>query len=476
MNRAIVWFRQDLRLHDNEAIVEALKYADEALYVYIFEDKFFKEQSRFGFKRTGFHRSKFVIEAVSDLRDNLRKHGAELIIRSGKAQDIIFELANSFKSSWVFCNRERTRDELIIQDELEQKLWSIGQEIRYTRGKMLFYTQDLPFPITHTPDSFTSFKKEVEKIVPIRLPLDIPVEFKSKHGNIEKGNIPTLKDLGFANKEIKGIATKNSLRGGESESLKRLNNYFWETDHILEYCENKNNLMSTYGSSRFSPYLAQGCLSPKLIYHEIKKYESTTKNSQSGNGLIIELLWRDYFRLIGKKYGNRLFLKKGITGSISKTWSEDRKIFNKWIEGKTGVPFIDANMRELNGTGYISNKGRQNVASFLIHDLNINWQMGADYFESVLIDYDVCSNWGNWNYIAGLGNDPKEIKHYNILSQAKKFDPKAEYIRAWLPELNLMPDEYIYQPNKAPESVQYSNNIIIGKDYPPPMINTSKWL
>ena len=474
MNRAIIWFRQDLRLHDNEAIVEALKYADEAVYVYVFEDKFFKEDTRFGFRRTGLHRSKFIIEAVQDLRENLRKHGAELIVRTGKAQEVIFDLANTLKCSWVYCNRERTRDELEIQDELEQKLWTIGQEIRYSRGKMLYYTQDLPFPITHTPDSFATFKKEVERIVPIRLPLEIPSDLKSIKSKIDIGNIPTLSDLGFKISKTKGIDTKSSFLGGESEGLKRLNNYLWETNLLLDYIDNKNNPMIKDSSSRFSPYLAIGCLSPKLIYHEIKKFELVKENTQAGSALIFELLWRDYFRLTGKKYGNKIFQKKGLTGTINKKWKEDKNLFKKWREGKTGVPFIDANMRELNGTGYITNKGRQNVASFLIHDLNLNWQMGAEYFESVLIDYDVCSNWGNWNYIAGLGNDPKEIRHYNILSQAKKFDPKAKYIRSWVPELCTMPDEYIYQPSKAPASVQSTHNIIIGKDYPRPMVKLVK--
>jgi deoxyribodipyrimidine photo-lyase len=212
-----------------------------------------------------------------------------------------------------------------------------------------------------------------------------------------------------------------------------------------------------------------------LIYHEIKRYEEEKGGNQSSYQIIFELLWRDYFRLIGKKYDEKIFLRLGPLGVDHKVWSEDLSLFNKWSRGATGIPFIDANMRELNATGYLSNRGRQNVASFLINDLNINWQMGAEYFESVLIDYDVCSNWCNWNYIAGVGNDPKEYRNLNILTQAKKFDPKAEYIRQWIPEIKALPDEYIFQPDNTPEAIQIDNKVIIGRDYPHSLISSSKW-
>ena len=177
MNRAIVWFRQDLRLHDNEAITEALKFADEVLYVYIFEDTFLKSKSRFGFQRTEKHRLKFIIESVTNLRENLQASNADLIVRCGNAEDELFKIAARYKSAKIFCNRESTHDEILIQDKLEKRLWTIGQEIHYVRGKMLYYTQDLPFPISHTPESFKAYRKEVEKIVPVRRALETSLDF-----------------------------------------------------------------------------------------------------------------------------------------------------------------------------------------------------------------------------------------------------------------------------------------------------------
>lgn len=430
VNRAIVWFRQDLRLSDNEAIHDALKHADEVLYVYVFEDLFLKSNGPHGFRRTGKHRLKFIIESVEDLRLNLRSKGADLIIRCGKAQDEIFKLAKQYKSSWVFCNRERTSDEVKIQDKLEQNLWSVGQEIKYSRGKMLYYTQDLPFPITHTPDIFTNYRKEVEKITPVRKPIPEAENYKYAAKDIESGEIPTLEDYGF--EQIPSISySAFPLKGGETAGLDRLRYYLWDSRLIDTYLDTRNELVGVDYSSKFSPYLAQGCLSPKVIYHEIMKYEQFYGGNKSTYWLYFELLWRDFFRLIAKKYQNAIFQPNGLKGGRIKEFKEDQKKITDWTQGTTGQTFVDANMIELNATGFMSNRGRQNVASYLVHDLKQNWQIGAEYFEYMLIDYDVCSNWGNWNYLAGVGNDPRENRVFNLETQARRYDPENKYVDLW---------------------------------------------
>src|SRR5690606_25035916 len=145
----------DLRLHDNEALTEAIETKSEIIPIFVFDERVFFGTTKEGFEKTSAYRTKFIIEAVQDLRNSLKKLDADLIVRVGKPEEIIFELAKEFKTSWVYCNRERTDEELKVQDLLEKNLWTIGQEIRYARGKMLYYTADLPFPITQTPDNFT---------------------------------------------------------------------------------------------------------------------------------------------------------------------------------------------------------------------------------------------------------------------------------------------------------------------------------
>lgn len=444
--RAIVWFRNDLRLHDNEALYEALQCADEIIPVYVFDERVFFGHTRFGFRKTGPYRAKFIIESVSDLHRSLKQLGSTLYIRIGKPEQEIYQIAAQTKTSWVFCNRERTQEEVDVQDALEQNLWTIGQELRFCRGKMLYHTADLPFPVTHTPEIFTQFRKEVERYIPIREPFPAPAgPIRPVSVPLDAGHIPTMEDLRHEDFEYDNRAALR-FHGGESEGLKRLRYYLWESDHIKNYKETRNELLGGDYSSKFSPWLAQGCLSPKEVFHELQRYEAERGANDSTYWLFFELLWRDFFRLIAKKHCNKIFQKGGIRSEPNLKLRDDREALQRWITGATGAPFIDANMRELSSTGFMSNRGRQNVASYLVNDLKVNWQMGAEYFESLLLDYDPASNWGNWNYVAGVGNDPRENRYFNPQTQAMRYDPQGEYVAHWIPELAGLSPEEIHRP------------------------------
>ncbi|MCK6694242.1 MAG: DASH family cryptochrome, partial [Thermoanaerobaculia bacterium] len=345
--RAIVWFRQDLRLHDNEAMTTALRMADEVIPVYIFDERVFAGTTRFGFPKTGKFRAQFLLECVDDLRQNLTALGSNLLVRTGKPEYIIAELAQQVKASWVLCNRERTREEVQVQDALEQKLWCIGVELLYNRGKMLYHTQDLPMPVQHTPDTFTQFRKENENITPVRQPLPSPTAMPPLSASLDWGTMPGLQDFGFEPFKHDNRAVL-PFKGGETEGLRRLRHYLWESNAIASYKETRNGLIGADYSSKFSPWLSAGCLSPKFIYHEIKRYERERTANESTYWLFFELLWRDYFRLMGKKHGDRIFLKSGPQNKTQKHLKNNWENFNIWAEGRTGVPFIDANMRELN--------------------------------------------------------------------------------------------------------------------------------
>lgn len=428
--RIIVWFRQDLRLHDNEALVSAVARAEEVYPIFVFDERVFSAKTHWGFAKTGVFRAQFIIEAVADLRKSLQALGLDLIIRVGKAEEEIFTLAEKLRSSWVYCNREPTYEEAKIQLALEKKLWAVGQEIHYHRGKMLYYTSDLPFPITQTPEIFTQFRKEVERIVEVREPLCAPDKLKPWSVAVELGQLPNLSDFGHSEKPKDARAVLD-FKGGETAGKQRLSHYFWETNAIKTYEETRNGLIGGDYSTKFSPYLAQGCLSPKYIYAELQRYEHERGDNKSTYWLFFELLWRDFFRLMGKKHGTKIFKLGGMRDSPNKSLRSDTAAFERWANGETGEPFVDANMRELKATGFMSNRGRQVVASYLVHNLKVNWQLGAAYFESLLIDYDVCSNWGNWNYVAGIGNDPRENRQFNPQTQATRYDADGDYQRLW---------------------------------------------
>jgi len=174
-----------------------------------------------------------------------------------------------------------------------------------------------------------------------------------------------------------------------------------------------------------------GCISPRRIYYECKKYERDRINNKSTYWLVFELIWRDFFYYFIWRHGDKIYQPWGIITQGSRpNWSVDKTLLKKWIDGKTGVPLVDASMRELSLTGYMSNRGRQNVASYLVFDLGLDWRLGAAYFQSVLVDYDLSQNWGNWVAAAGLTGG--RINHFNIGRQTNQYDPERKYIKHWL--------------------------------------------
>ncbi|NES97648.1 MAG: DASH family cryptochrome, partial [Desertifilum sp. SIO1I2] len=279
--------------------------------------------------------------------------------------------------------------------------------------------------------------------------------------------------FGLCNAPSSFVRAAIAFKGGETEAQNRLQHYFWKQDRLKAYKETRNGMLGADYSSKFSPWLALGCLSPRYIYEQVKDYETQRIANDSTYWLIFELLWRDYFRLICAKHGDRIFRLSGLQG-IEIPWKEDWKRFNLWREGMTGFPLVDANMRELAATGFMSNRGRQNVASFLTKNLGINWQMGAEWFESLLIDYDVGSNYGNWNYTAGVGNDARGFRFFNILKQSKDYDPQGDYVKHWLPELINLPASKVHEPWKLLPVEQQRFNLRLGVDYPHPVVDLFK--
>ena len=364
-----------------------------------------------------------------------------------------------------------------MQNAVEQSLWTIGREVYYSRGKLLYYTSDLPFPITQTPDVFTQFRKETERMTPVREPIATPKKVPMVEGaDIDPGDLPTLADFGIA-PPVADVRAAIDWQGGETAGLDRLAYYLFETQAISTYKETRNGLIGSDYSTKFSAWLAQGCLSPKHIYAEVKAYEAKNGSNDSTYWVIFELLWRDFFRLMGKKHGNRIFHKHGFrdSGADHPEWSQDAGLFQRWVDGQTGTPFVDANMREIARTGFMSNRGRQNVASYLVKDLKLDWRMGAEYFEHMLIDYDVTSNWCNWNYVAGVGTDPRENRYFNILSQTERYDPQGEYVKLWCPELSEVPAGYVQQPDVLSDAQQSEYGLRLGANYPTPLIPSGKY-
>lgn len=470
-DKILIWYRNDLRVQDHEPLHIAIEQARisevQLLPFYCLDPRQFGQTS-FGFPKTGTFRAQFLLESLADLRRSLRTIGSDLVVRQGLPEDIIPAFVKALGITAVYYHCEVTSEETTVETALQKALESLGVTLLSFWGHTLFHPDALPFEIGKLPEIFTHFRKQVEqqstptpaRRSPIRLPA-LP--------DIEVGRLPTLADLGL---ELPALDDRAAMvfQGGETSGLNRVHHYIWQSDCLKTYKETRNGMLGADYSSKLSPWLSLGCLSPRYLYEQVQQYETERVRNDSTYWLIFELLWRDYFRFVCAKQGDRVFRQSGIQG-IDIAWKEDWQRFDRWRDGTTGFPLVDANMRELAATGFMSNRGRQNVASFLTKNLGIDWRMGAEWFESLLLDYDVCSNWGNWNYTAGVGNDARGFRFFNILKQSKDYDPQGAYVKHWLPELSQVPASKVHEPWKLLPVEQKRFGVRLGVDYPNPLVD-----
>jgi deoxyribodipyrimidine photo-lyase len=428
MSTSIVWFKTDLRLHDNETFVKAVESGNNIVPVYCFDESHYGT-TEFGFKKTGNFRAKFLLESLEDLNTSLQKIGSQLVIVKGKPEEEIYKIAQKYSAKKLFVKKEVAEEELNTHDKVEKALWKIGCSVEVFSTSTLYHAMDLPFSIKDIPDVFTNFRKKVEKESKIRSVFKTPL--KSITPTLPNFKLPSLTELGLE-EVVRDARSVYPFTGGETKAFERLHYYFSESKLIARYKETRNGLIGKDYSSKFSAWLALGCISPREIYEKTKQYEETYGANDSTYWLIFELIWRDYFRFMFKKHHHKFFLQSGINSTDKTNFKHCEDKFTRWKNGATGIDFIDANMNELNATGFMSNRGRQNVASYLCNDLKIDWRYGAAYFEQQLIDYDVCSNWGNWAYVAGVGNDPRKDRYFNIEKQANDYDKNGTYRKLWL--------------------------------------------
>ncbi len=470
--RGILWFRHDLRLHDHQALRQALEHVREVIPVYVFDPRQW-EKSQYGPAKTGRFRTTFLLESLHDLQQQLIARGSNLMILHGKPEEVLVDLAHKLKAGGVFLHREVGTEEQAVENALETQLFKEGIGMEVFWGQTLYHLHDLPMPLHALPDVFTQFRKQVEQDTHIRPPFPTPVEIPSPAG-LPKGAIPDLSFFALENvaADPRGVL---DFQGGESAGKARVEQWVWEANHLQAYKETRNGLVGESYSSKFSPWLSLGCLSPRFLYQTVRSYEQQRVKNSSTYWLIFELIWRDYFHFVAQRYADRLFQRQGLKSKIPTDWpqipsDQQEHNFQRWQAGETGLPFIDANMRELAATGFMSNRGRQNVASFLVKDLGVDWRLGAAWFESQLIDYSVASNWGNWAYVAGVGNDPREHRYFNTLSQAQRYDVRGDYVRHWIPTLASLPAQYIHEPWRMRPETQTQLGVSLGQDYPYPIL------
>lgn len=422
----LVWFQNNLRVNDNTSLAEASKNGKDIIAVYCFNPHHYK-QTKWGFKKTEKYRTQFLLESIQTLKQNLSKYGIPLFTYFQTPETAISEIVENYGIQEIFAQKEWTSEEAAIEKSVKEKI-SSSIKWNYSYDQFLFHPDDINFDIDRTPAVFTAFRKKLEKYVDIRPSSTIDANY-SQNEILNSTKIATLKDLGFESFSVPE-KTAFPFEGGETAAWNRLGTYFWDTNKLSFYKKTRNGLIGKDYSSKFSAWLANGSISARSIYSEVKRYEKKVQKNDSTYWLIFELIWRDYFKYISLKHDNQIFKLEGILKKDYE-WSTDSHLVSQWINGETGKPFVDANMIELKETGWMSNRGRQNVASYFAKELKLDWRIGAAYFESILIDYDVHSNYGNWLYVAGVGNDPRDRK-FNVDLQAERYDSNGKFQRLWL--------------------------------------------
>lgn len=464
MASSLVWFRNDLRIHDHEPLVQAIQSGLPIVAYYCFDRRQF-QQTKYGFVKTGTHRFRFLRESVKDLREQLRSLGIPLLIRVGHTEQELAEIVQHCDVRHIFYYRELGSEESAVERAIQVSSPQCQYHGDY--GHNMIQLTDLPFAIEKLPPVFSQFRSRVEKRLHISPLVDLPSYSQSfvVPANIALGDVPTEQQLSLPNIEGSPV-----LRGGSEAGRARLQHYLFDTQAIATYKQTRNGMLRFDDSSKLSPYLALGCLSARQVYWEIKRYEQQYGANDSTYWLFFELLWRDYFWFVHAKYGDLIFHRGGLS-KVSMNWDYDEQHLQAWLHGQTGYPLVDANMVELRATGWMSNRGRQNVASFLTKNLGIDWRIGAAWFESCLLDYDVASNYGNWCYAASVGNDPREFRVFNVVKQGHDYDAQGEYAKRWLPALQHVPGTKVYDVHTLTAEQQAQYKVRLGIDYPYPMVN-----
>lgn len=416
--RILVWFRNDLRLHDNEMLVEAIAKSNQILPVYFFDPRQF-EQTQYNTLKTGINRTRFLIQSVNALRQSFIKLGGNLLVLTGKPEDLLPELVQKYELSEVYHHREVASEETIISTRAEDLLWKLQVNLRHFIGHTLYNKEDLPFPVKDIPDVFTAFKKKTERDAIVKPCFLTPEEINFV--DIEEvGEIPSLGELLSVDAAVDAVESDFFI-GGEEEALKQLHEFL----HAAEDMAYANTVVKKNEvASKLSAWLAMGCLSPREVYWKLKEAESNYGLKPYFGQIVLGILWRDYFRFMFKKYGNTFFKSEGFKQEVESFPLVENKAFKLWKTGNTGHALVDLIMQELNTIGYINHSSRQLVAIYLVSELKVNWVMGAAYFEEKLIDYCPASNWGNWANIAGVGNDQRLSSSFSFEKQLKICHPK----------------------------------------------------
>ncbi len=450
---AIVWFRRDLRIHDQPALRAALDCAEIVVPVFCFDDGLLNGRHRSG------SRTQFLLECLGALDGALRDRGSRLVIRHGPPQRELSELAAEIGAESIHLSADAGPFARRRQQEVRRAL---GDDVAFHAHPGLFAVDRLDAIRTQGGDPYTVFTPFHRNWSgqPRREVRGAPRAMPALPSRLAVGRLPSLQSLGLQQE------CEEPAPGGEAAGRERLRRFLG--DAVADYADGRDALGQD-GVSRLSPYLHFGCVSPREV-------EDRLPDGDGAGAYRRQLCWRDFYaHVLGHFPANaRSEFQSRYRGTIR--WSHAQTRLEAWCEGRTGYPAVDAGMRQLRREGWMHNRARLLVGSFLTKDLGIDWRWGERWFMRLLLDGDEASNNGNWQWIASVGVDPQPAfrRMFNPARQQERFDPDGEYVRRYVPELAQVPDRYLTEPWTMPPEVQAEAGCQIGTDYPRPIVDHAR--
>ena len=448
---SIVWFRRDLRLHEHPALQAALSGPGSVVPVFCLDDRLLHGRHASG------PRTQFMLECLVDLDESLRRRGSGLVVRHGQPERELPKLAAQTGAESVHFTADVTPFARARGEVTGRALRDAGVELFAHPGLCV---ADAPQEIrTKNGGPYTVFSPFYRswKEVPRRDVAQAPRKMPALPSGLEPGRIPSLGKLGLE-QEVREPAP-----GGETEGRKLMTAWL---GHAVKGYGSGHDAMGREGTSRLSPYLRFGCVSAREL-------EERAPRGEAAEAFRRQLCWRDFYQQAIFEFPDnaKLEYQERYRGTID--WSHAEKRFEAWTEGRTGFPLVDAGMRQLRREGWMHNRARLVVGSFLTKDLGIDWRWGERWFMRLLIDGDQGNNNGNWQWIASVGMDPQPAfkRIFNPALHQARLDPKGAYVRKYVPELRDVPDSYLAEPAEMPPEVQREVGCVIGEDYPEPMVD-----
>src|SRR5579875_758367 len=405
---ALLWFRRDLRLHDHPALHAAMEQHERVLPVFCLDDRLLAGRHASG------PRTRFLLECLHDLARGLGERGAALVVRRGRPEQVLVELARAVGADAVYCTQGVTPFARQRGGAVAEALSAAGIEhhvepgLAVTDGFAGLRTQaGKPYTV------FTPFYRSWDTL-PRRKPLAAPHRIAMAEG-VDAGTLPTPEDLGATEQ------APNAQQGGESAAEARL---AWFLDGPVRDYEEAHDRMDIDGTSKLSAYLHFGCLSPRAV-------EARLPHDEGGTALRRQLCWRDFYHYVQLHFPQnaRAEFQERYRGRLS--WPGDDALLSAWKAGQTGFPLVDAGMRQLLREGWMHNRARLLTASFLTKQLGVDWRAGESWFMRMLIDGDQANNNGNWQWTASVGVDPAPVfrRLYNPTLHQRRYDPEGRYVR-----------------------------------------------